>query len=126
MASDWTDELKQQVVKEYEAANPTPETSMDIVKELAETHDKTANGVRMILTKAEVYVKKAAGAPASGAGAGKKESTPRVSKQDSIDALTATIEELGLDLDAGIVDKLTGKAAVYFTNLLKVATEDES
>jgi hypothetical protein len=39
--------------------NPTPENSMEIVKAIAEEMGQSPNGVRMILTKAGVYVKKA-------------------------------------------------------------------
>ena len=54
----WTDESKAQAVSMYEEADPTPETSMEIVKDIAEELDESPNGVRMILTKAGVYVKK--------------------------------------------------------------------
>jgi len=56
--SNWTDELKSQVIEDYQGADPTPETSMEIVSDIAENIGQTPNGVRMILTKAGVYVKK--------------------------------------------------------------------
>ena len=59
----WDDEKKAAVIEQYEAANPTPENSMEIVAELADEFEESPNGVRMVLTKAGVYVKKA---PASG------------------------------------------------------------
>ena len=59
----WTDEKKAEVIEAYESANPTPENSMEIVAEIAEEHNESPNGVRMVLTKAGVYVKKA---PATG------------------------------------------------------------
>lgn len=118
--SAWTDELKQQVIEAYKDREPTPENSMEIVKELAEEFEKTPNGVRMILSQAEVYVKKE---PAKGTSGTKSGGSKRVSKQDAIDALTAVIEGQGLEVDEDIVSKLTGKAAVYFTDLLKKATE---
>ncbi len=59
----WDDDKKAQAVSMYEAADPTPETSMEIVKDIADELEESPNGVRMILTKAGVYVKKA---PASG------------------------------------------------------------
>ena len=55
----WTDELREQVIKQYTDANPTADNSMEIVKEIAEEIGATPNGVRMVLSKAEVYVKKA-------------------------------------------------------------------
>jgi predicted transcriptional regulator len=54
----WDDDKKAQAVAMYEEAEPTPETSMEIVKDIAEELDESPNGVRMILTKAGVYVKK--------------------------------------------------------------------
>ena len=54
----WDDDKKAQAVSMYEDASPTPETSMEIVKDIAEELDESPNGVRMILTKAGVYVKK--------------------------------------------------------------------
>jgi hypothetical protein len=117
--SDWTDELKEQVIEDYEKADPTPENSMEIVQELAEKYEKTVNGIRMILSKAGVYVKKT---PASKTVSNKekdKPTTTRVSKETSIKALTDVINSAGLDLEPDILSKLTGKAAVYFTELFE-------
>jgi hypothetical protein len=114
MSTAWTDELKAEVVQAYQDRNPTPENSMDIVKELAEEYEKTANGIRMILTSADVYVKKAAAAPA----AKKEGAAPRVNKAECIAALSAAITEAGGEIDDEILSKLTGKAAVYFTAVL--------
>ena len=54
----WTDESKEQAVEMYQDAGATAETSMEIVKDIAEELGESPNGVRMILTKAEVYVRK--------------------------------------------------------------------
>ena len=62
----WDDDKKAQAVSLYEEAQPTPETSMEIVKDIAEELDESPNGVRMILTKAGVYVKKTPAAKSSG------------------------------------------------------------
>ena len=67
----WDDDKKAQAVEMYVKAEPTPENSMEIVKEIAEELDESPNGVRMILTKAEVYVKKA---PAAGSSKSSGES----------------------------------------------------
>ena len=64
----WTDEKKAEVIEAYEAANPTPENSMEIVAEIAEEHGESPNGVRMVLTKAGVYIKKATLSSTMGAG----------------------------------------------------------
>lgn len=112
----WDDDKKAQAVEMYEAQDPTPETSMEIVKEIAEELNESPNGVRMILTKAGVYVKKA---QATGNGNGGASSGgSRVSKQAAQDALTAAIIDKGLTVDEDIISKLTGKAAQYFAGLL--------
>jgi hypothetical protein len=113
----WTDEKKAEVIEAYEAANPTPENSMEIVAEIAEEHNESPNGVRMVLTKAGVYVKKA---PASGgAKAGSTGgSGGRVSKAAAIESLTAAISDAGQEVDEEILSKLTGKAAMYFAGVI--------
>jgi hypothetical protein len=117
----WTEETKAKVVELYEKAEPTPETSTEIIKDIAEEMDASPNGVRMILVQAGVYVKKEA-APA-GAKGGKAagsagEGTKRVSKESQIAALKAAIEEKGAEIDPDVLDKLTGKAAAYFVKVL--------
>jgi hypothetical protein len=111
----WDDDKKAEAVTMYEEANPTPENSMEIVKDIAAELDESPNGVRMILTKAGVYVKKAAATKAASSGAA---TSSRVSKADAIAALVAAISDAGLEVDEEIVSKLTGKAAQYFTSLI--------
>ena len=115
----WTDEKKAQAVEMYEAEQPTPENSMEVVKAIAEELGESPNGVRMILTKAGVYVKKT---PASGSGSSSKSASTgggtRVSKAAAIEALTAALSDAGQEVDEEIVGKLTGKAAQYFTTIV--------
>lgn len=114
----WTDEDKQKVIAAYKNANPTPETSTEIIKDIAEEMDQSPNGIRMILVQAGVYVKKEA---TSGGGSTKKEGaegTKRVSKESQIAALRAAIEDFGAEVDDEILEKLTGKAAAYFVKVL--------
>lgn len=118
MAS-WTPELKEQVIKMYKDAEPTAETSTEIIKDIAEELDQSPNGVRQVLIQAQVYVKKEV------AGGGKsttKESGEtggkRVSKESQIDALRDAITAVGAKVDEDIISKLTGKAAAYFTGVL--------
>jgi ribosome recycling factor len=113
----WNDEKKQRAIELYLAAEPTPETSVEVVKEIAEALEETTNGVRMILTKAEVYVKQAAKAATAKTASGDK--PKRVSKADSIQALKDVLEAEGVEPDMEILEKLTGKQAVYFTDLFK-------
>jgi hypothetical protein len=120
--SQWTDELKAKVIEMYEQAGPTPESSTEIIKDIAEEIEMSPNGVRMVLVQAGVYVKKD-----SSAGSAKTtktasgEGSKRVSKEDSIAALKAAIEAKGGPIDEDILGKLTGKAAVYFASVLKAA-----
>ena len=107
----WTDEQKAEVIEAYESQNPTPETSMEIVKDIADEFDQSPNGVRMVLSKAGVYIKKtpaASGAKASG-GCG-----TRVSKAGAQEALIAALTDAGQEVDEVVVSKLTRIAAQYF------------
>ena len=110
--------LKDTLIQEYKDANPTSENSIEIVQEIADNHELTVNQVRMVLVTAGVYVKKDPAKAAPG-GAGAKEGTgaKRVSKESSIAALRAKIEAAGKPVDDEILEKLTGKAAVYFASL---------
>ncbi len=75
---------------------------------------ESPNGVRMILTKAEVYVKKA---PAEGKSSSSSSNGggTRVNKESAQQALIAALTDAGGEIDEDIISKLTGKAAVYFT-----------
>jgi len=120
--SSWTDELKAKVIEMYEQAGPTPESSTEIIKDIAEEIEMSPNGVRMVLVQAGVYVKKD-----SSAGSAKTtktasgEGSKRVSKESSIAELKAAITAKGGSIDDDILGKLTGKAAIYFTQVLKAA-----
>jgi len=112
----WDEDKKAAVIEAYEDADPTPETSMEIVKELADQFNESPNGVRMVLSKAGVYIKKtpaAGGAKASGNGGG-----TRVSKAGAQDALRAALTDAGQEVDEDVVSKLTGKAAQYFAGVI--------
>ena len=92
----WDDDKKAAVIEAYENANPTPETSMEIVKDIAEEHDESPNGVRMVLSKAGVYIKKTPAASGSSSTSSSSTGGTRVSKQAAQDALTAIIVDMGL------------------------------
>ena len=110
----WTDESKEQAVEMYTAEEPTPDNSMEIVKMVAEELGESPNGVRMILTKAGVYVKKTPAVKSSGGGTG----GGRVNVAQAQDDLVKAISDAGKDADTAIISKLTGKAAVYFATLI--------
>lgn len=114
----WTDELRTEAVEAYEAAEPTSENSMDVVKQIAEDMDQSPNGVRAILSKAGVYITKGK-SPSKAAKGG----TPRVSKADSQEALTAAIEAAGQEADDTVISKLTGKAAVYLAGIINALVD---
>lgn len=120
----WDDEKKAKAVALYEAAEPTAENSIEIVKEIAEELEETPNGVRMILSKAGVYIKKDGATSATKESGEKKATSTRVSKADSIQALKDAINKADLTVDDDIVDKLTGKQALYFAALLNDLIED--
>ena len=115
----WTDESKAEAIESYTDANPTPETSMEIVKQSADDLGESPNGVRMILTKAGVYVKKTPATKSSGGSTG----GTRVSKQAAQDALVAAITDAGAEVDEDVVSKLTGKAAQCFTKVLTAVAD---
>jgi hypothetical protein len=121
----WDDAKKARVVEMYQEKEPTPENSMEIVAEIAEEVEETANGVRMILSKAGVYVKKDPAAASS-----KKSSTSngsgstRVSKEDAHNGLISAIEATGQKADTEIISKMTGKAAQYFTGVFKALASE--
>lgn len=113
---EWNDENKADVVERYKKANPTADNSADIVNEIAEELGATPNGVRMILVKADVYVKKTP--TSTKAGASSEGGSKRVSKADAQDALKSAISAKGLTPDDEIISKLTGKAAQYFAGII--------
>ena len=120
--ADWTDELKAKVVKMYEDTKPTPDNTTEVVKTIAEELGDgfTANGVRVILVKAGVYLKKN---PVTSKTNGDGTKSTRVNKTDAINELIASIESKGLEADQDIISKLTGKAAIYFKQVIDKTTE---
>ena len=118
----WEDDQKKQAEAMYEEAEPTTETNMEIVKDIAEELDESPNGVRMILTKAGVYVKKTPAAKSSG-GTTPGGGGTRVSKAAAAEALIAALGDAGQDVDEEIISKLTGKASQYFTSIITKINE---
>ncbi|SVA90423.1 uncharacterized protein METZ01_LOCUS143277 [marine metagenome] len=110
----WDDDKRAEVVAQYEGADPTPETSMEIVKEIAESVGESPNGVRMILTKAGVYIKKDTTSTTTANGSKGK----RVSKVAAHAKLFAEITSAGQEPDMEIIGKMTGKAAEYLSDVI--------
>lgn len=123
----WTPELKQLVIDAYVAASPTPDNSTEIIKDLAEKYEQTANGVRMILVQAAVYVKKDPAGVAKATTTGDTKAggtgTKRVSKEVQINALRSALTDAGQVIDEEIIDKLTGKVAVYFADIINAVNK---
>ena len=115
----WTDELREEVVAEYVERKPTPENSMEIVKEIAEERDLSPNGVRMVLIRADVYVKKDQAAAKKSGGSG----GTRVSKAAAQESLIKAIQDAGQEPDEEIISRLTGKAAAYFVSVLEAVND---
>ena len=116
-------EQKEALKASYLEQNPTPQNSSEIVAGLADEFGASVNSIRLILTKAEVYVKKERVAAGGGAGAAAAGDAPkRVSKADAIAELTAAITDIGQEPSEEILSKLTGKAALYFAGVIRGAT----
>ena len=117
MSFEWTDETKADVIERYQKAEPTRENSMDIVNEIAEDIGAPPNGVRMILSRAEVYVKKT---PSSSSSSSSSEGgSKRVSKADAQERLAKALEAKEAEVDNSIIEKLTGKACVYLAEQIE-------
>lgn len=125
----WTQEKKDAVIakyvetmeNEYDTDEERAAASMEVVAELAGEIDEAVNGTRAILSRAGVYIKKSAVVSATKAAAGG--TSKRVNKAESIQTLKDVIVMLSNNdpaaLDDEILDKLTGKAAMYFTGVLQ-------
>lgn len=117
----WTPELKEEVIQKYKDADPTAESSTEIIKDIAEEMNQSPNGVRQVLVQAGVYVKKEVGTaktPGKTTTKADGEGTKRVSKESQLDALRTAITAAGATVDEDIISKLTGKAATYFAGVL--------
>jgi len=110
----WTDESKEMAIEMYTSADATPETSMEIVKDIAEELNESPNGVRMILTRAGVYVKKNPSKANGSTGGG-----GRVSKAECHQQLVDAVAAVGGELDITIIDKISGKAAKHIAEQIQ-------
>lgn len=113
----WTEEQKSEVIEKYKKANPTPETSTEIIKEIAEELEQSPNGIRMILVQAGVYVKKES-TSTSTTKTTKGEGPKRVSKEAALEGLRKALTAKNAEINEEILEKMTGKAAVYFTEVI--------
>lgn len=128
----WTEEKRNLVIaeyvdtmqNEYETDEERAASTMEVVAELAEKHGETVNGVRNVLTKADVYIRKQAATKASTASSGG--TAKRINKADALQELQNTIGSIDPELvDAELISKLTGKVAAYFTGILVTVLSKE-
>lgn len=123
----WTDELKSKAIALYKELEPTPSTTIECVKEVAERLGEgvTANGVRAILSKAGVYIAAGKAASAAKPAAESETKATRVSKEAAIAELVSAINDTGVEPDMEILSKLTGKAAIYFASVIRSSQSQE-
>lgn len=114
----WDDDKRQKAVSLYEEAEPTAENTVEIVKQIAEELDESPNGVRAVLTKAGVYIKKTGGTSKSTGDSSSSTGGTRVTKAKAKEDLVAAINTIGGEVDDEIIDRMTGKAMQYFTGIL--------
>ena len=115
----WEEEKKQQAIEMYTAEEPTPENSMEVVKSISTELGESPNGVRNILVRAGVYVKKTPATRSSSS----KTNGGRVSVADAQATLANAIRDTGEEPDNSIISKLTGKAANYFAGIINKVNE---
>jgi phytoene dehydrogenase-like protein len=95
---------KQEIIDAYVEANPTPDNTMEIVVQLAEEYDMSSNALRLMLSKAGVYVKKAPTVAVKKATTGTKAGAAGVAggrkpgKADVVAKLVALAKEKGVDI----------------------------
>ncbi|QHJ81696.1 MAG: hypothetical protein [Bacteriophage sp.] len=127
----WTDELFEEMSAAYTARmdeleeSDRPKHSAEVVAELAETYGFTTNSFRMKLSQAGLYIKKDAG-KASATSEAKASGAGRASKADAHSELIAALKDGGVaddEIDMTIVDKLTGKAALHLSALIRKITK---
>ena len=116
----WEEAKKQQAIEMYTAEEPTPENSMEVVKVISTELGESPNGVRNILVRAGVYVKKT---PATRSSSKSTNGGGRVSVADAQATLTNAVRDAGEEPDEAIISKLTGKAANYFAVIINKVNE---
>lgn len=114
------EEHKSKIIAQYLESEPTEDNTPEIVAEIAKELALSPNAVRLCLMQEGVYIKKtrSTGSVLAAGEAKKGGETKRVSKESSIADLRAAIIAAGKEPDDDIINKLTGKAAVYFNSIL--------
>ena len=119
MAESPDEKLKLEIKEAYLEGEPTPDNTVELVASLADQFERSVNSIRMILMGmknedgSSVYVKK------EPPKASEKKGGTRVNKADALDALTKALESNDLEADEDIIKRMTGKAAIYFTEVIE-------
>ena len=122
----WDDAKRDKAVELYLAAKPTPENTIEVLEQVAAELGESPNGVRMILSKREVYVSKGSTTASTKKPTDTEGKTgSRVNKEEAKRSLVAAITDIGHEVDEEIISKLTGKAMLYFTDVLTTAADVE-
>lgn len=114
-----TKELKEEIILEYKARmaeipeEERPNHTLRIVAELAAEYGISVNGIRMVLMKAEVYIKKSEKPKVEASDKPK-----RMSKEAAHNALRDAIEAGGVEPDMDAISKLSGVAAQYLATTI--------
>lgn len=125
----WTEEIFAEMSAKYvarmeEYGDDAPKFSSEVVKEIAEEYGLAANGFRLKLSKAGLYVKKeATSSSASKAeGGAAKTGGARTSKAAAQAELLTALSDAGIasdEIDSDIIEKLTGKAAMHLAGIIR-------
>lgn len=124
----WNEEIFAEMSAKYvarmeEYGDDAPKFSSEVVKEIAEEYGLAANGFRLKLSKAGLYVKKEAGTSAAKAeGGAAKTGGARTSKAAAQAELLTALSDAGIasdEIDNDIIEKLTGKAAMHLAGIIR-------
>lgn len=105
-----------------------PAASMDVVAEVAKEFGIPINSARVHLTRAGVYIKKETAKKSASADGEKKAGGARTSKAAAHAELKTAFMDAGLSEDkleegADIIEKLTGKAAMFLAEAVRLITK---
>lgn len=107
------------IVELYLSQQPTGANTYEAVKEVATLTELSPNYIRQVLIKQGKYVEKEK--VSEKAETTKK--SKRVSKDAAQEELRNAIEDANQEVDEDIIPKLTGKASMYFAELIRNITQ---
>lgn len=117
-----TDALRKEVIDAYVETmegypeEERPKVTMEIVNGIATEFGLTPNSARVILTNANVYILKKVEPKTVAASTG----GTRINKESAHKSLVAALNAIGVDeVDMEVIEKLTGKAALYISTCIQ-------